>query len=66
MDALFSIRPHFATAILDGSKTVELRTVAPRKTIERIWIYATAPVQQIVGYFTPTKKQKSFSESSQI
>jgi hypothetical protein len=53
MDALFSIRPHFATAILDGSKTIELRTVAPRKPIERIWIYSTSPVQRIVGYFTP-------------
>jgi hypothetical protein len=53
IDAIFSLKPHFASAILDGTKSVELRTVAPKKPIERCWIYATAPVQQIVGYFRP-------------
>lgn len=52
-DAVFSIKPYFADAILDGSKTVELRKVAPKKPIERVWIYATAPVMRIVGHFKP-------------
>jgi predicted transcriptional regulator len=52
MDAIFSIKPNFAAAILTGLKTAELRTVPPRKPIERAWIYTTAPKQQIVGYFT--------------
>ena len=54
-DAIFSIRPYFADAILDGSKTVELRKVAPKRPIERAWIYATAPVMRIVGHFQPGK-----------
>jgi predicted transcriptional regulator len=54
-DAIFSIRPYFADAILDGSKTVELRKVAPKKPVERVWIYATAPVMHIVGHFEPGK-----------
>jgi hypothetical protein len=53
MDAILSLKPHFAEAILDGTKTIELRTVAPRKPIERCWIYSVAPVQQIVGHFRP-------------
>ena len=53
MDAIFSVRPFFAESILDGTKTVELRTVAPRKEIGRCWIYSTAPVQRIVGHFRP-------------
>jgi predicted transcriptional regulator len=54
-DAIFSIKPHFADTILDGSKTVELRKVAPRKPVERTWIYATAPIMRIVGHFKPGK-----------
>ena len=53
MDAIFSLKPYFAEAILDGSKTVELRTVAPAKPVERVWIYATAPQMKIMGYFRP-------------
>lgn len=49
------MKSHFADAILAGIKTVELRTVAPSKPVERAWIYATAPVQRIVGYFKPGK-----------
>ena len=53
MDAIFSLKPSFAEAILEGSKTVELRTVAPAKPVERVWIYATAPQMKIMGYFRP-------------
>lgn len=52
-DAIFSVRPFFAESILDGTKKVELRTVAPKKPIDRCWIYSTAPVQRIVGHFRP-------------
>lgn len=62
LDAIFSIRPHFADAILDGSKTVELRTVAPKKAVERIWVYSSSPVQRIVGFFTPGKIQRATEE----
>ena len=50
-DAVFSIKPYFADAILDGSKTVELRKVTPKRPVERAWIYATAPVMSIIGHF---------------
>lgn len=55
MDAIFSIRPFFASPILAGIKKFELRPIAPSKPIERIWLYSSSPVQQVVGYFTPGK-----------
>ena len=46
---LLSIRPEFAYAILDGSKTVELRRIAPKLDAgSLIVIYATAPVMALV------------------
>lgn len=49
-NALISIKPDYAMAILAGTKTVELRRRIP--TIEhgtRLWIYATKPLSAIVG-----------------
>lgn len=47
--ALFSIKPEYATAILDGSKQVEFRRTNPSADITHLVIYATAPVMRIVG-----------------
>ena len=52
-EALISIKPGFAEAILDGRKTVELRRRIPPVQIgARLWIYATRPVASIVGIAT--------------
>lgn len=49
-DAIISIRPHFAEAILAGSKTVELRRrIPPLEIGTRLWIYATRPTAAVVG-----------------
>lgn len=48
---LISLRPRFAEAILDGTKTVELRRRAPRlPTGALVVLYATSPVRAIVGW----------------
>jgi predicted transcriptional regulator len=47
-----SIRPQFASAILNGTKTVEFRKRALANDIQRVIIYTTAPVQAVVGEFT--------------
>lgn len=49
--ALLSIHPYFAAAILRGQKTVEFRKRPFARPVERVVIYATAPVQRIVGTF---------------
>lgn len=49
--ALFSIHPHYARAILDGSKQVEFRRQGLPANVTHIVIYATSPVQQVIGMF---------------
>lgn len=51
--AIISIRPNFAEAILSGIKTVELRRrIPPVLPGMLLWIYATRPVGAVVGYAT--------------
>lgn|SRR5690554_4067279 len=51
-DAILSIKPVYAEAILDGVKTVEFRKKVFKKNVERIYIYSSSPTKMIVGYFT--------------
>ncbi|GAA2102817.1 ASCH domain-containing protein [Microlunatus panaciterrae] len=47
--ALFSIHPTYAEAILDGRKQVEFRRTRLPADVTHMVIYATAPVQRVVG-----------------
>ena len=47
---LMSIHPEYAEALLDGRKTVELRKSRVAEDISHIVIYATAPVQRVLGW----------------
>jgi predicted transcriptional regulator len=48
---VISVHKKYADAILDGSKTVELRRRFPDLPPgTKIWVYATKPVGAIVGY----------------
>jgi len=51
-DVLLSIRPEFATKILTGEKTVELRRRFPTEAVTgaTAMIYSSSPIQSIVGY----------------
>ena len=52
-DAIISIHPDYATAILDGTKTIELRRRIPELASgSRLWIYATRPTAAVVGVVT--------------
>ena len=52
-EAIISIKPVFADAILDGQKTVELRRrIPPVEVGARLWIYATRPVAAVIGIAT--------------
>ncbi|MBE1528967.1 putative transcriptional regulator [Sphingopyxis sp. OAS728] len=49
-ELLISIRPSFANAIFNGSKTVEIRRrIPPIKLGARLWIYVTKPVGEVRG-----------------
>lgn len=53
-DALFfSIKPRFATEILAGRKTVELRRTRPRSVRDGslVVVYASSPMRAVIGTF---------------
>lgn len=53
-DFVLSIKPEYATKIVDGLKKVELRRRFPYGTVTnaKLFIYATAPLQAVLGYAT--------------
>jgi predicted transcriptional regulator len=52
-DAIISIHPTYADAILAGTKTIELRRRIPKLSAgTRLWIYATRPTAAVVGFVT--------------
>lgn len=52
MNALLSIRPKFARAILGGTKRFEFRKRGFAEVPACVFIYETAPTSQIIGMFT--------------
>ncbi len=46
---LLSVKPKFASLIVNGCKMVELRRTVPAQTVGTIAIYSSSPVQAIVA-----------------
>lgn len=66
IDMLLSIKPIFAARILTGEKTWEFRKVFiqdPRIEKMTVYIYASAPVQAIVGSFRIQQVRKVYTEN---
>jgi len=55
MNVLLSIKPEYADRIFAGEKLFEFRRVVPKQDVERVFVYASAPVQRIIGEFTVRK-----------
>jgi predicted transcriptional regulator len=52
MKVLLSIKPEFAEKIFNGTKRVEFRrSIFRSNNISRIVVYASSPVQKIIGEF---------------
>ena len=51
-NAILSLQPKYAEAIIEGSKTVEFRRTIFQKDTQRIYVYSSAPTKMILGYFT--------------
>jgi predicted transcriptional regulator len=50
---LLSIKPHFAERIFTGTKHYEFRRVLFRATtIKTVVVYASSPIQRVIGEFT--------------
>lgn len=50
--ALFSIRPRYAEMIMAGVKKVEFRKTRFRRGLSHVVVYASSPIQKVVGYFS--------------
>lgn len=52
MKALLSIKPEFARQIFAGTKRYEFRrTVFKREDLEGVLVYASSPIQRVIGEF---------------
>ena len=52
MKVLLSIKPEFAYKIFDGTKKYEFRrSIFKNSAIKKILVYASSPVQKIIGEF---------------
>lgn len=52
MRVLLSIKPEYAFKIFEGSKKYEFRKIIfKRKDIEKVIVYASSPVQKVIGEF---------------
>lgn len=49
--ALLSVHPRYAAALMGGQKKVEFRRRALSVETQYVIVYATAPVQKVVGWF---------------
>jgi len=52
---ILSIHPRYVKEIFKGTKHFELRKNFPKKIINKILIYETAPISKIVGEITVTQ-----------
>jgi predicted transcriptional regulator len=52
MKVVLSIKPEFAYKIFDGSKKFEFRrTIFKNKEVKSVIVYASSPVQKVIGEF---------------
>lgn len=49
---LMSIKPQYANRIFSGEKKFEFRKRPPRSDIKKVIVYASSPIQHIIGEFT--------------
>ena len=73
--AVLSVKPRLARALVAGEKRVEFRRARPTfQPGDTIYVYATSPIQAIVGSFicgsisegTPTKLWRHHADGSEI
>ena len=54
MKVLLSIKPEYASKILDGTKRYEYRRAIFKRTeVTTVVVYASDPVRKVIGEFAP-------------
>jgi len=54
-NAILSIKPQYAQAILAGNKRVEFRKKVFKRPVDKVYIYSSSPIKRLIGYFTFTE-----------
>ena len=53
MNAILSIKPQFVEEIVAGTKRFEYRKSIFKQRVEKVYVYASAPVSKVIGEFQP-------------
>ena len=53
MNAILSIKPPFVEEIVAGKKKFEYRKSVFKQPVEKVYVYASAPISKVVGEFHP-------------
>lgn len=53
MNAILSIKPEFVEEIVAGKKLFEYRKTVFKQRVEKVYVYASAPISRVVGDFQP-------------
>lgn len=53
MNVILSIKPEYVAEIKAGHKRFEFRKVIFKQKVEKVYIYASAPISKVVGEFQP-------------
>lgn len=53
MNAILSIKPQFIEEIVAGNKRFEFRKSVFKQPVEKVYVYASAPISKIIGEFRP-------------
>lgn len=53
MNAILSIKPKYVEEIKAGRKRFEFRKAVFKQHVEKVYVYASAPVSRIIGEFEP-------------
>lgn len=49
---ILSVKPNYAAAIMEGTKTVEFRKKVFKRPVDKVFVYSSSPQKKIIGYFT--------------
>lgn len=53
MNVILSIKPQFIEEIVAGNKRFEFRKSVFKMPVEKVYVYASAPISRIIGEFRP-------------
>jgi predicted transcriptional regulator len=53
MNAILSIKPQFIEEIVAGKKKFEYRKSVFKQPVEKVYVYASAPISKVIGEFQP-------------